>query len=233
MNKDFPRIITLLRKERGLSQKQAASDLQISQALLSHYEKGIRECGLDFVVRCADYYDVSCDYMLGRTPDRNGTTLTVEDIPGNSSKGKDNEYKGSLLPTLNKKLITNSLTIVSDLLQKIGSKNLISEVSAYLMLSIYKMFRIVYSNNTKNPQGLFAVPEPVYKGMSSAAMNIAEANASCVCSGNSVFNLNGIRNENKISITPEIISEDYALNASALYNLIQSSELRMGIKNNK
>ena len=112
MNKDFPRIITLLRKERGLSQKQAASDLQISQALLSHYEKGIRECGLDFVVRCADYYDVSCDYMLGRTPDRNGTTLTVEDIPENSSKGKDNEYKGSLLPTLNKKLITNSLTIL-------------------------------------------------------------------------------------------------------------------------
>mgnify|MGYP002519639474 CR=1 FL=1 len=43
MNSDFPRIITLLRKERGISQKHAASDLQISQALLSHYEKGIRE----------------------------------------------------------------------------------------------------------------------------------------------------------------------------------------------
>ena len=46
MNADFPRILTLLRKEKGISQKTAAGDLGISQALLSHYEKGIRECGL-------------------------------------------------------------------------------------------------------------------------------------------------------------------------------------------
>ena len=55
MNNSFCRIITLLRKERMLSQKAAAADLNISQALLSHYEKGIRECGLDFVVKVADY----------------------------------------------------------------------------------------------------------------------------------------------------------------------------------
>lgn len=51
LNRDFPRILTLLRKEKGLSQKQAAQDLTIPQALLSHYEKGIREPGLEFVVR--------------------------------------------------------------------------------------------------------------------------------------------------------------------------------------
>ena len=64
---EFNRIIKLLRKERGITQKQAAEDLGVSQALLSHYEKGIRECGLDFVVRVADYYNVSCDYLLGRS----------------------------------------------------------------------------------------------------------------------------------------------------------------------
>ena len=58
LNKDFPRIITFLRKERGLSQKQVAGDMGISQALLSHYEKGIRECGLDFLVKTAEYYGV-------------------------------------------------------------------------------------------------------------------------------------------------------------------------------
>ena len=58
MNDDFPRIITLQRKERKISQKKAAADLGISQALLSHYEKGIRECGLDFLIRIADYYNV-------------------------------------------------------------------------------------------------------------------------------------------------------------------------------
>ena len=72
---EFSRIITLLRKERGITQKQAAQDLGVSQALLSHYEKGIRECGLDFVVRVADYYGVSCDYLLGRSAERTGPTL--------------------------------------------------------------------------------------------------------------------------------------------------------------
>ena len=69
MGIEFNRIITLLRKERGITQKQAAQDLGISQAQLSHYEKGIRECGLAFVVQVADYYDVSCDYLLGRSAD--------------------------------------------------------------------------------------------------------------------------------------------------------------------
>ncbi len=70
LNNDFPRLLTLLRKERGCSQKKVAEDLGISQALLSHYERGLRECGLDFLVRAADYYGVSCDYLLGRTLDR-------------------------------------------------------------------------------------------------------------------------------------------------------------------
>ena len=81
MNNDFPRIITFLRKERGLSQKQVASDLGVSQALLSHYEKGIRECGLDFLIKTAEYYDVSTDFLLGYSiPDKE--TLDEEDLPG-------------------------------------------------------------------------------------------------------------------------------------------------------
>lgn len=230
MNNNFPRIITLLRKERKLSQKQAAMDLQISQALLSHYEKGIRECGLDFVVRCADYYDVSCDYILGKTPDRSGITIKVEDIPENNPNEKENAFKGSLLPTLNKKLISNSLIVIFDLLKKINNKDLVIEVSSYLMLSVYKMFRLIYSNNSKNPQGLFAVPKNISRGMSSAAMNIAEENITCICSGENVFNLKGINKNNKVEITPEIISEDYPLIASSLYTLIQNTETRMGIK---
>ena len=149
MNNNFPRIITLLRKEKGFSQKQVAADLEISQALLSHYEKGIRECGLDFVVKIAEYYGVSCDYLLGRTPDRTGATIKVEDLPEPDAAGKDNTYRGSLLPTLNKKLIANSMNIIFDILQKSNHKNLTNEVSAYLMLSVYKMFRLLYSANAK------------------------------------------------------------------------------------
>lgn len=60
------RLMTL-RKNKKISQKQAAKDLGISQALLSHYENGVRECGLNFVVRAANYYNVSCDYLLGNS----------------------------------------------------------------------------------------------------------------------------------------------------------------------
>ena len=69
MASEFSRTLSLLRKERGVSQRTAAGDLGISQALLSHYENGIRECGLDFVVRAADYYGVSTDYLLGHSND--------------------------------------------------------------------------------------------------------------------------------------------------------------------
>ena len=101
MNMEFNRIITLLRKERGITQKQAAQDLGVSQALLSHYEKGIRECGLDFVVRVADYYNVSCDYLLGRSAERSGLILSAEELPSPET-AKDNVSKGSVLKKKNK-----------------------------------------------------------------------------------------------------------------------------------
>ena len=68
----FASILSQLRKERGISQKKAATDLGISQALLSHYEKGIRECGLDFVIKCSEYYGVTTDYLLGVSDSRTG-----------------------------------------------------------------------------------------------------------------------------------------------------------------
>lgn len=80
MSTRFATRISGLRKERGLSQKKVAADLGISSALLSHYENGIRECGLDFVRKISGYYRVSSDYLLGLTEERGqgsegGTTL--------------------------------------------------------------------------------------------------------------------------------------------------------------
>ena len=67
MSRTFSEAMSALRHERGLSQRKAAAELRISQALLSHYENGAREPGLDFVVRVCDYYGVSADYLLGRS----------------------------------------------------------------------------------------------------------------------------------------------------------------------
>ena len=66
MESAFSRNMSKLRKEHGLSQRKAAADLHISQALLSHYENGAREPGLPFLCRACDYYGVTADYLLGR-----------------------------------------------------------------------------------------------------------------------------------------------------------------------
>lgn len=72
MGRLFSETMSALRRARGLSQRTVAADLHISQALLSHYENGGREPGLEFVCRACDYYGVSADYLLGRTDDDPG-----------------------------------------------------------------------------------------------------------------------------------------------------------------
>ena len=67
MDRNFPETLSALRKGRNISQRQAAAELGISQALLSHYENGAREPGLGFVCRACDYYGVTADYLLCRS----------------------------------------------------------------------------------------------------------------------------------------------------------------------
>ena len=74
MERSFSVILSRLRKEKNMSQKEAAADLGVSQALLSHYENGIRECGLDFIIKAANFYNVTTDYLLGRSDSKQGFT---------------------------------------------------------------------------------------------------------------------------------------------------------------
>ncbi len=223
MISDFSRIITLLRKEKGVTQKQAASELGISQALLSHYEKGIRECGLDFVVRVADYYGVSCDYLLGRSPDRSGLTLSVEELPGPEG-ARDGVYRG-ILPTFSKKLIQNSLNILYDKLSSCKHRALVRETSNYLMLAVYKMFRLLYAAGPKNASSMFSIRQSLYSGYTNAAMDVAEANVRSILAGEDPGRDEPpLKDTSSFAMTTESLSRDYPLYSSSLLNLIKSSE---------
>ncbi len=79
MARGFSDTMSALRRARGLSQRTAAADLHISQALLSHYENGAREPGLAFVCRACEYYGVSADYLLGRT-EESGSDRAAEEL---------------------------------------------------------------------------------------------------------------------------------------------------------
>ena len=77
MKSALAKTLGALRREKKLSQREAAARLGVSQALLSHYENGAREPKFDFVVRACDYYGVSADYLLGRSDERNGVSIRV------------------------------------------------------------------------------------------------------------------------------------------------------------
>ena len=56
-----------LRIDHGLTQKQIAKLLNVSQNTYSQYEVGITRYPLDAVITLAKYYDVSIDYLVGLT----------------------------------------------------------------------------------------------------------------------------------------------------------------------
>lgn len=223
VNSDFPRILSLLRKERGLSQKQAAAELHVSQSLLSHYEKGIRECGLDFLVRTADFYGVSCDYLLGRSPERTGATLLVDDLPEADVLGKENRMRGgSILPTLNKRLMINSLNIVFSLLERIGNTKLTKSLSLYLMMDIYLAFRMLYELNPKNLSTLFVVDKARYPYLADAQRLMQRADLSQL-----MLQLSKDLPGEKTLLSTEQLQANYPLFTSSLLNLIKNVEVTL------
>ena len=57
-----------LRVDKDLTLKQVAGHINIAQNTLSQYETGVRSIPADILIKLADYYNVSVDYLLGRTP---------------------------------------------------------------------------------------------------------------------------------------------------------------------
>ncbi|MGN0612519.1 MAG: helix-turn-helix domain-containing protein [Porcipelethomonas sp.] len=154
MNSEFPKIITEERKKRKLSQKQAAADLGISQALLSHYEKGIRECGLDFVVKIADYYDVSCDSLLGHSD--------AGDTP--AQKGETTEDLQAVYETAASILSAG---------REAGGEEFEKEILSFIMLNFYKLLRMIKTDENPEDGGLFSIPTtPAENLTDSVIMNI-------------------------------------------------------------
>ena len=63
---DFVRLKEL-RKKKGVSQLKLATDLNTTQNTISRYETGEREPGINELIKIADYFNVSVDYLIGRT----------------------------------------------------------------------------------------------------------------------------------------------------------------------
>lgn len=59
-----------LRIDHDLSQEEVARILGCQREVYRRYEKGTRTIPVDFLIKLADYYGVSMDYLVGRTKDK-------------------------------------------------------------------------------------------------------------------------------------------------------------------
>lgn len=59
-----------LRRERGISQLKLALDLNMNQNTISRYENMEREADYETLLKFAEYFGVSVDYLLGRCEDK-------------------------------------------------------------------------------------------------------------------------------------------------------------------
>ena len=66
MRNKFSEQISALRVENNLTRSQLAQKLGVSVRLISYWENGKRECDFDMLIKIADMFSVSVDYLLGR-----------------------------------------------------------------------------------------------------------------------------------------------------------------------
>ena len=142
----------------------------------------------------------------------------VEDVP------EKQDDDGSSAPQLNRKLLANSLTVIYDLLQKADCRDLTSEVSDYLMLAVYKMFRAVYQANPANPRSYFSLPELTARGETSAAMELALSRVEVLSAGHSCCGMTGVTDNAALTLSDSVLEERYPSCAPSLHNLVHSAE---------
>lgn len=65
--KGYIKRIRDLREDHDLTQKQIAEVLGTSQTMYARYERGANEIPVHHLIKLCDYYDVSADYILGRS----------------------------------------------------------------------------------------------------------------------------------------------------------------------
>lgn len=67
MGDGFPRRLRMLRERKGISRRVLADFCRVSKSALARYERGEQEPTSGVIIQMADYFEVSADFLLGRT----------------------------------------------------------------------------------------------------------------------------------------------------------------------
>lgn len=77
----FGKRVKRLRIKKGLTQEALAKKFLLNKSSVSRYERGQQLPEIDVLTKLADFFDVSTDYLLGRTDDPNAALITGSDVP--------------------------------------------------------------------------------------------------------------------------------------------------------
>lgn len=208
MASDFSRTLALLRREKKISQRTAASDLGVSQALLSHYENGLREPGLAFVVRAADYYGVSCDYLLGRSMARDGSAVPAERM---ENRGDTEQQKRQVI---------EAASLMLELAEQTESVQLPHEMESYLAIVIYKMYRYLYLADPAAVEAVFRTSREHFEYLCDARLKQLELRIRAAAKGEGGF---GLYEEHlrHLPVSPNEVAGRFPETAGALLTVLQ------------
>ncbi len=88
-----------LREKKNMTQTRLSIDIEVSQEIISHYEIGESKPNIDNLLKIADYFHCSTDYLLNRT----NNPAMINDIDKNNMETTDMIYKYNSLSSENKK----------------------------------------------------------------------------------------------------------------------------------
>lgn len=113
--------LTLIRKEKGLSQESLAIEINVSQASIGAYESGKRIPSINILCKYAEYFHTTTDYLLGRTKNRN--TLPEKEIVIDLKKLKD--YSAVLYDrkSIGKEDVKKIQTVIESVMDFIANEN--------------------------------------------------------------------------------------------------------------
>ena len=144
---EYPNIRSL-REDHDFRQCDLASVLHVSQNTYSQYENGVIELTAERLGKLADFYNVSIDYLLGRTLSRDGAIIVADDLY--DSTDEKGNLRGSIMATLQKKLVVNTTGVLFDLLGKCGDRTAITAAGDYLSTALYTLLRHFYRRGGGN-----------------------------------------------------------------------------------
>lgn len=155
----FHQNLARLRRLKKVNQREAAAELGVSQALLSHYEKGLREPGMEFLCRAAEYYGVSADYLLGRTADMTGGRHNPE-AESAALKSTDTARRTAARLRLHKAELQELVGTVYDLMDRLELGGAEPAAYTHIRCELYRLLVLLHLSGGRGSRckDLFMLP---------------------------------------------------------------------------